>query len=1222
MDRILSWKIDSSTYAYIFPIKNSYISNRIPEDSLLWGEIIKEISAWTKDTYRANFDKMASEVKSKYGQIIPWQDQYWDFSDDNTNLPVNIVLLAGKDGEGYVNGGNGTSSGDEVYEEFKDAINKELDKAKQDIEEQNKKVEEFVEKKVEKELADTREELENKLEGAAEALDKAAALFDMGEAGITGEKIKEALSSVTECGKWITANSGTVHDFKTDYDAAKRILGGIGSAEDALAGLFSQIGTTINDMDNTVGNVESWMVASAATIGDIATWYDVNASAVTEASSIINASAGTITDAINFISGDGLTTKVTSIMDGRNAVIKDEIMAETSAAVTNVRNVLNGLSGVVETSIARMDGIDGDLTSLGSRMSAEEQKMEQWMTASESAMTLAHDLRETWSVESGKLSTVANLTAETDGEGNIIYYVSGVTGEEIRVTKNLDGKWLDASGYEYNEERVYVHWSQEIGSYIQQQASSVTISVMNSSGLTAAIKAAIERGENGKEESVIKLISDKLVITGDMIAKAISAETANIGGILIGNGKIECIATKGGKPLFLLNGHDGSLYAQNAYIEGTVRATSGQFNGSITATSLTLGPSYGDKSITDYIDDKIPSDVTSSTDVKNMINDYVNSPEFKDSITNGYITEEDLQKWADSQSGLTEDQVKDLIEQYGNTQINTTFTSTSGNGQTKYTLTIGGEQYEWYTYELTDQDGNGFVLLDRPYTGDTESGVTSVLVSTNGLLQAHNAIIHGCIYAMAGEIGGLKLSDSRLMVSRNGNYDESIAYLNGSSTYYDSERGTIILAAGISSGRTYHKYTCSQDTKYSTIYTKKKYLISNGDESGCEVEAYEYNEEIQTYIRLENQFYFLTTKVTEPSSEDDVPIKDSDGKSVFIKQYIVRKYYNDNVIEEIVEYSYEGTVSSEEKTANTRIFEDGTIISNTLVANDGYFGGEINATGRFRGTLENVGGTLKGVTIDANLINGNIVIGNSDSIKAKSGDQLYFNIDKEPLSDNAAKEYWNIDAFSWERQNSNGTNAGQYYTDKITIAYVPFKSGATITIPALSGSIYRYAAAGKTNKTSYLWVEANVSYFGNPIEKNLIREKLTAASHGHKTSPTVLIKTPKSGFTAEANGVLRITFEYSVHLSTYSWLNADKSYAKINFNKGGSKITVEYPEPTKGVSIAPNGMRVLTVSGASVTILDNKITLLSPNKKYGIKITDSGVQIRRNSTSEDDWNNL
>lgn len=1239
MDRILSWKIDSCTYAYIFPIKNSYISNRIPEDSPLWSSIIYEIGKWDYDTYYSNFQKMSKEVSEKYGTIIPWDELYWNFADENNVGNVNIVLLAGKDGEGYVNGGNGTSSGDEVYEEFKDAINKELDKAKQDIEEQNKKVEEFVEKKVEetiteakntiaetkKELADTREELENKLEGAAEALDKAAALFDMGEAGITGEKIKEALSSVNECGKWITANSGTVHDFKTDYDAAKRILGGIGSAEDALAGLFSQIGTTINDMDNTVGNVESWMVASAATIGDIATWYDVNASAVTEASSIINASAGTITDAINFISGDGLTTKVTSIMDGRNAVIKDEIMTETSAAVTNVRNVLNGLSGVVETSIARLDGIDGDLTSLGSRMSAEEQQMEQWMTVSDSAMTSAHDLRETWSVESGKLSTVANLTAETDGEGNIIYYVSGVTGEEIRVTKNLDGKWLDASGYEYNEERVYVHWSQEIGSYIQQQASSVTISVMNSSGLTAAIKAAIERGENGKEESVIKLISDKLVITGDMIAKAISAETANIGGILIGNGEIKCVATRGGKPLFLLNGHDGSLYAQNAYIEGTVRATSGQFNGSITATSLTLGPSYGDKSITDYIDDKIPSDVTSSTDVKNMINDYVNSPEFKDSITNGYITEEDLQKWADSQSGLTEDQVKDLIEQYGNTQINTTFTSTSGNGQTKYTLTIGGEQYEWYTYELTDQDGNGFVLLDRPYTGDTESGVTSVLVSTNGLLQAHNAIIHGCIHAIAGEIGGLKLSKSRLMVSRNGNYDESIAYLNGSSTYSDSERGTIILAAGISSGRTYHKYTCST-SEYSAIYTKKKYAVENGDESGCEVEAYKYNTSTQTYTRLENQFYFLTTKSTEQSSEDDIPTVESDGTTFFTRQCVIRKYtqvLSNGVLDEVVdEYSYEGTVSTDEATANTRIFEDGTIISNTLVADDGYFGGEINSIGRFRGTLENVGGTLKGVTIDANLINGNIVIRNSDSIKAKSNNQLYFNVGKEPLSDNATKEYWNVDEFSWERKNSNGANAGMWYSSESTIAYVPFKSGATITIPALNGSIYRYAAAGKTNNTSYLWVKCNVFYDGSSTEKNLIDTILKAASHGHKEAPTNYISTDKYIFTAQTNGVLSVTFGYDVHLSTYSWLNADKSYVSIKFNKGGSKITVECPKPTEGVSIASNGMRVLTVSGASVTILDNKITLLSPNKKYGIKITDSGVQIRRNSTSEDDWNNL
>ena len=1068
MNRILSWKIDSCTYAYIFPINNSYISNRIPEDSLLWGDIIPIISKWDCDTYYSKFQEMSKEVSEKCGVTIPWDKSYCGFADTNSVDNVNIVLLAGKDGEGYANGGNGGGSGEdgEVSDGFIEAINKELNKAKQDLINQNKMVEENVRQitaetiaeakntlnETNEALTNTRKELGEKLEGAVEALNKAA--FDMSESGITGEKIQEALSSVNECGSWITANSGAVRDFKTDYDAAKRILGGVGTAEDASAGLFSQIGTTINAMDNTVGNVERWMVASAATIGDIATWYDVNSSAVTEASSIINASAGTITDAINFISGDGLTTKVTSIMDGRDATIKEEIMTETSAAVTNVRNVLNGLSGVVETSVTRLSGIDGELASLGSRMSAEEEKMEQWMTVSDSAMTVAQDLRETWSVESGKLSTIASLTAQVDDEGNVMYFVSGSTdsaSDDIRVWKDDNGIWRDSNGVAYDEKDVIVHWSQEIGSYIQQQASSITMSVMNSSGLTAAIEAAIERGENGEEESVIKLISNKLIITGDMIANAISAKTANIGGILIGNGKIECVKTNNGHPLFLLNGDNGSLYAQNADIEGNIIATSGK-------------------------------------------------------------------------------------------------------------------------------------------------------------------------------IGGFTLSENRLMVSRNGNYDESVAYLNGSSTYSDSERGTIILAAGISSGRTYHKYTSSQDKEYSTIYTKKKYLISNGDESGCEVEAYKYKEDMRTYVRLENQFYFLTTKVTEQSSEDDIPITDSDGKPAFIKQYVVRKYYKQgegsNVIEEEYEYNYEGTVSSTEAVANTRIFEDGTIISNTLVANDGYFGGEINAIGKFKGTLENVGGTLKGVTIDANLINGNIVIGNSDSIKAKSDGQLYFNIGKEPLSDNATKEYWNVDAFSWDRQNSNGTNAGQYYTDKTTIAYVPFKSGATITIPALSGSIYRYAADGKTNKTSYLWVEANVRYDGNPIEQILIRETLTAPSHDHKKARTDIIKTSKSGFTAEADGVLSVTFGYDVHLSTYSWLNADKSCAKIKFNTGGSKITVEYPKPTKGVSIASNGMRVLTVSGASVTILDDKITLLSPSKEYGLRITDNGVQIRRKSTSESEWKPL
>lgn len=600
MNKILSWKINSSTYAYIFPIKNSYISNRIPEDSPLWGDIITTISGWDEKDYWDNFEKMQTEVKSKCDVFIPKRNEYWDFS-NNSTLPVNIVLLSGKDGEsgGITNGNNngGNESGDGDYDkELKDAIDAAIEKAKEEIEEQNENVKKFVEEKVtntiseakntlaetKTELANTREHLETKLEGAADALDKAAALFDMAEGGITKEKLQEALSSVTECGKWIGDYSGTVFDFKTDYDAAKRILGGVGSAEDALAGLFSQIGTTINDMDNTVGSVERWMVASAGTIGDIATWYDVNASAVTEASSIINASAGTITDAINFISGDGLTTRIINDMNGPLGTIREEIMTATSGAVTNVTNELNGLSGTLNTAIVRLDNIDGSLTSMGEKWNSVKGEMETWINTSDSAMSLSHDLRDTWSVESGKLSTVANLTAETDDNGNIIYYVSGETFvKPKRVYLSEDGLWRDENGEIYEDKQVYVNWSTAIGSYIQQEADKITMSVMDGSGFTAAIKLAITREDGSDYEgSIISLISDRVVISGEMIANAISANTADIGGIIIGDGEIKSSTLINGKPSFKLDGENGKLSAINA-----------ELTGNITANTLTLGTS-------------------------------------------------------------------------------------------------------------------------------------------------------------------------------------------------------------------------------------------------------------------------------------------------------------------------------------------------------------------------------------------------------------------------------------------------------------------------------------------------------------------------------------------------------------------------------------------------------------------------------------------------------
>ena len=1016
MNKILSWKINSGTYAYIYvPNSTTYISNRIPEDSPLWSSIIYEISGWDYNTYYSNFQKMSKEVNEKYGVVIPWDELYWNFADENSVGNVNIVLLSGKDGVGGggANVGNG-GEGAEVYEELRDAINKELDKAKKDIEEQNKKVQEFVEEKVgetiseakntiaetKKELAETRAELEKKLDGAANALDKAAALFELGEGNISGEDIKNALSSIEEYGGWLEEYSGTVKNLKTDYDLATQRMGSIGEAEDVTDGLFARFATSLNVVSGTVGNVERSMNASQGLIEDFASWYNTNASSATEASRFINAMSGQIVDSIDFISGDGLTTRLTREMNAFSGTIRDEIMTETSSAITNVTNEINGLDGRLTTTITRLDSLSGSLTSMGEEWDAVNNSMEEWINVSDSAMSLSHDLRDTWSIASGKLSTVSNLTAKTDEKGEIMYFVSGASGNEIRVTKNLDGKWLDASGYEYNEESVYVHWSQAIGSYIQQQASSVTISVMNSSGLTAAIKAAIEREEGSDSDiSVIKLISDKLVVTGDMIAKGISANTANIGGINLDLGVIwSQKLNEDGTPMFRLDGVNGTLYATNAEIKGKVRAT-----------ELILDDSNQD---------------------------------------------------------------------------------------------VGA-----YVQEIV---GEKCVILDRTFgNGNVEdSATTTVKISKSGLLQANNAIINGTIYAQAGEIGGFSLARNILSTYDPSDLSNPIAVLNGSDTYKDDKRGKLILGAGINTEKGFH----------------------------------------------------------------------------------------------------------------TRIYSNGEIYTGMINIESGYFNGDIKAGGYFWGELSGATGSLNGITLNNCKINGNIHLNADSSFKMNSVTKTYFNADVNTLS-NSSNEIWTIDSIDKWWENANGEDTGQTYKSTITVCDFSYDKEATITVPSITASVARKSSPYHTSNASSITFKCVCREGGS--EKILVNQTRSIASiYDNETTQNISISIPSSSYTTTTAGTLVYTVSYNIHLATYGGVLFKRANCSVKFNTNNQKITVKYPTLPKCVSVAPNGLRVITNTGMKVAILDYETEITSANNLYGLKVSNDGIKIRRNSKSQDDWVDL
>ena len=622
MNKILSWKINSGVYAYIYPVNNGkYISNRIPENSPIWEEVINEVSRWDKETYKNNFNLMNEEIKKKYSQEVAWDDNFFGFVDDNVvgSGGVNIVLLSGEGGcDGSGNGDGDISDGDgdigsEVYDKFNEYIDQKLEEERSKIEAQNENVKQYIEdkvsetignaretiKKTKEELDSVRNDLESKLSSAEESLNRAAALFDLAEGGISPDDIKTCLSSVDEYGEWINTYSGDITTLKTDYDLAGEKLGSIGEAEDVVDGFFTRFATSLNVMDSTVGNVERWMVASAGTVGDMASWYNTNASSATEAFRMINASASQISDVINYVKGDEITVQMQNVMNAAKGEWLQEIKSETELGISNVERKMDAFSASIIDQITYLSP-ESALTSMGERMDAMDFEMEQWMTKTDSAMTTALDIRESWSAESGRLNTVASLVAETDSAGNILYYVSGTTNDNSKYEKvvaitdrfNDNGEriFVDEVGNEYFESHVYTHLSSELASYIQQTASGITLSAMGADGMTAAIKLAIEN-----DKSIISLIASEVVIDANVIAKEIETKKATLGGIVMSNGLCYSLATnKSGEPLFKFDGTNGTIYANNAVISGTVYANKGEIGGieintsSLSATNFSV----------------------------------------------------------------------------------------------------------------------------------------------------------------------------------------------------------------------------------------------------------------------------------------------------------------------------------------------------------------------------------------------------------------------------------------------------------------------------------------------------------------------------------------------------------------------------------------------------------------------------------------------------------
>lgn len=1298
--RIISWKIDDYKYAYLVKVGGSHISNRITDASVL-AEMVKEVGGYSYSTYYNAFQEMNKELYNAYSVTVPEKiGEYYG------NVKVDdILILTGKDGAKGADGSGGypgTGSGSSIYDDFNDAIDKKLDEIKEDIKKDNEDVKNELENKVtdsltdakkeiedtKKELDDVRKDLEKKLGDAKDALDKASKLFELDDENITPDAIKEVFSATSEFSDWMTDYSGFVQDIKTDYDRAATKMGLIGTGESAVDGLFTWFGSSLNTTSGTVGSVRQDLAAVSGVIAQYATWYDENAESAANAARIINASAATIEDTIKYIQGSGITTEIERKMDAMAGTIIDKALAESELGVASVKNELNALSAYVLTQIV-YENPDGTLTVIGDKMKAIEGEMERYMTRTDNLMKETTDLRESWSIASGKLSTVAHLTAETDADGNIIYYTSGSSGEQVVYYNPENGKFYYDKGFmqECPASKVYVHFSSVLDSYIKQTASSITISVSDNSALTASIKAEILG-----DKSFINMIADEVNIDAEVIMRELSAKTGNIGGIILHDGLIYSMKENEDRnPEFILNGKNGGFSATNAYIRGD-----------IVAKSLTLGDGT---SMSDYIDNKIKDAVTGSTgntgttgtttgltedEVNKLIEDYLKSDAFNDILSGGgYITKDNIYDYVTSgSSGMSQAEIEALCERLVGAEVNKALgVEEMEDGRLKHTVIVGGKEYTWITADI----GN-YLLLDTMVSGTSGDSNYSFVVDKKGLLQANNAIIYGEIYANKGYIGKLTFDEGAISgdgftiskegINGNGWNFNGGGGDGGSGSGGDGGGGAIITKGRIGavnitdyglevySGNTLTAFiNGSADFASDKSGNKGRIIYSAGVAKSGDTMWYAWTTDDETTLGNNGVLYTLIDYANSASTASfinenriDCYLRTGDG-NVLDECYASTYYYDEETGKNIyvnriynfysptgarvyyVRNSAKDVSLDSNSLGSTKIYEDGTIVTNKLEARGGTFLGNLDVQdGNFRGKINATGGTLNNIKANNINLNGNISLYDSNNLIMYSGSSKdpIFKIENSPIGeDNEITQY----IHDLNVKETNVTEYDKNFNKYEILASSNVLSGDTISIPEftfksrvtsyygkdriaptvkLIGDIINSAGTVVTAKT----LNIDLKYISDPRQS------------GHARFSDWSGQTSSFNLSSTVNGYFRLKAQYDFtvagRLNSYPYFY---NFTSINGYANNKKIYIYRKLLRKPLmKFGTDGFRLVwgdygenivsfmpKQDGADFEILfqsNNTLWGKDVGKIAGIKIVDNSIQMKFGESTTEYWHTI
>ena len=374
-------------------------------------------------------------------------------------------------------------------------------------------------------------------------------------------------------------------------------------------------------------------------------------------------------------------------------------------------------------------------------------------------------------------------------------------------------------------------------------------------------------------------------------------------------------------------------------------------------------------------------------------------------------------------------------------------------------------------------------------------------------------------------------------VNAEPNGSTTVAVINGTNNGSSEMYGDIVIAAGFENIKYVYKWGNGSGSYIYTIYPYNTSMFGLAD-----------GDAISVYDNL-NTPVDLTAYIFEGSNSNTIDYLNS-----------------------AFTYVTAVTVSDKTKFANTRIYSDGAIVTNKLVATDGKFSGYINATGgEFNGKVHISEGELDSVKITNGDFSGNVNLIGENLLtfrKTENGEPtiILSNTDIQINQGNYTIPFTNTYTIKAYGQESLHWTTG--YNSK-TIFTASVSSGSTVMIPQV------------TLRTSFerKIVTATVSYRVYFNGSTQYSRSFTYSDTSD--SQTAVVSTPSA--TVSADTLVKIEMYMSYTLQSTFWGTTSISYSVISYNG----VTIKQPDGTiaKQFRVGPNGFAYSDGNGGNMSIV-------------------------------------